>query len=52
MQASRDVWAPFDPKSDPLAEWKTMNWAMTEDPPEARLDKLIGLFAKIGIGPG
>lgn len=47
----RDVWKPFDPKSDPLAEWKTMNRAMTENPPEARLAKLVGLFAKIGVGP-
>jgi hypothetical protein len=52
LPASRDVWPPFDPKSDPLGEWKTMNRAMTEDPPEARLAKLVELFAKIGIGPG
>ena len=48
----RDVWKPFDPKTDPLAEWKTMNRAMTENPPEARLAKLLGLFAKVGVGPG
>lgn len=47
----RDVWKPFDPKSDPLAEWKTMNRAMTENPPEARLAKLVELFAKTGVGP-
>jgi len=52
LPASRDVWAPFDPKTDPLGEWKTMVRAMTEDPPEARLDKLTELFSKIGIGPG
>ena len=48
----RDVWEPFDPKTDPLAEWKTMNRAMTEDPPEARLLQLVSLFGKIGVGPG
>src|SRR5262249_46263821 len=32
-----DAWKPFDPEVDPLAEWKTMNRAMTEEPPEARL---------------
>lgn len=48
----RDVWAPFDAKTDPLADWKTMNRAMTEDPPEERLGKLLGLFARVGIGPG
>jgi hypothetical protein len=41
-----------DPKTDPLAEWRTMNRAMTENPPELRLDKLVGLFARIGVGPG
>jgi hypothetical protein len=35
-----------------LAQWKTMNKAMTEDPPQARLAKLVELFGKIGIGPG
>ncbi len=51
LPASHDVWAPFDGKSDPLAEWKTMNRAMTEDPPEARLAKLVELFARVGVGP-
>lgn len=51
LPASRDVWKPFDPKTDPLAEWKTMNRAMTENPPEARLAKLVELFAKVGVGP-
>ena len=52
LPASRDVWKPFDPKADPLAEWRTMNRAMTENPPEARLAKLVELFARIGVGPG
>lgn len=52
LPASRDVWQPFDPKTDPLAEWRTMNRAMTENPPEARLAKLVKLFAKVGVGPG
>jgi hypothetical protein len=49
---SREVWMPFDAKSDPLGEWRTMNKAMTENPPEARLAELMKLFQKIGIGPG
>jgi len=49
---SRDVWKPLDAKSDPLADWKTMNRAMTEDPPEERLATLLKQFATIGIGPG
>lgn len=52
LPASRDVWRPFDPKIDSLAEWKTMNRAMTENPPEARLEKQVGLFSKVGVGPG
>lgn len=52
LPESRDVWQPFDPNTDPLAEWKTMNRAMTENPPEARLAKLVELFGKIGVGPG
>ena len=52
LPESRDVWKPFDTKTDPLAEWKTMNRAMTENPPEQRLAKLVELFGKIGVGPG
>lgn len=50
LPESRDVWEPFDTKVDPLAEWKTMNRAMTENPPEPRLAKLLELFAKVGVG--
>jgi hypothetical protein len=49
---SRDVWAPFDPKSDLLAAWKTMNRAMTENPPKLQDSLLIQQFATIGVGPG
>ena len=52
LPASRDVWQPFDSRTDPLAEWRTMNRAMTENPPEARLVQLLELFARIGVGPG
>ena len=34
------------------AEWKTMNRAMTEDPPEPRILQLVSLFGKVGVGPG
>jgi hypothetical protein len=52
LPENRDVWAPFDAKSDSLAEWKTMNRAMTENPPPDTDRKLLKLFATIGIGPG
>ncbi|MGQ0708346.1 MAG: DUF1254 domain-containing protein [Rhodoferax sp.] len=45
-------WAPYDPKADPLAEWKTINRALTENPPDARSAAQLGQFAKIGVGPG
>ncbi|MSR09836.1 MAG: DUF1254 domain-containing protein [Gammaproteobacteria bacterium] len=49
---SRDVWAPSDPKTDRLAPWKTMNRAMTEDPPIGPQAAIIKSFAEIGVGPG
>jgi hypothetical protein len=52
LPASRDVWAPADPKTDPLAEWKTMNRAMTEDPVDTREAAIAALFEGVGIGPG
>lgn len=48
----RDVWKPYDRKADPLNEWRTINRAMTESPPEARLEPLLHHFASIGVGPG
>ena len=50
--ASRDVWKPFDAKSDPLAAFKTMNKAMTENPPDEAHKSMLANFATIGIGPG
>ncbi len=48
----RDVWAPY-PTSDPLAAWKTMNRAMTENPPNVPgQESLLRSFATIGVGPG
>jgi hypothetical protein len=52
LPEDRDVPPPFDPHADQLAEWKTMNQAMTENPPETRHAPLLGQFAQIGAGPG
>lgn len=49
---NRNVLKPFDTKKDPLADWKTMNQAMTENPPLAQHAVLLDMFKKIGIGPG
>jgi hypothetical protein len=46
------AWAPFA-ATDPLAAWKTMNRAMTENPPNVpEQQELVNLFAAIGVGPG
>src|SRR5271166_1381420 len=46
------IWEGFDPKTDPLADWKTINRAMIEVPPPARDADMLQQFARIGIGPG
>lgn len=51
-RANRDVWAPTDPGTDPLAVWETMNRAMTENPPDTRHEAVLNLFSTIGVGPG
>ena len=50
--ANRDVWQPFDPRTDPLAVWKTMNRAMAENPPFEGQAAIVRSYAEIGIGPG
>jgi len=49
---SYDVLKPFDRKTDRLADWKTMNATMAENPPPSRHGLLLNQFAQIGIGPG
>ena len=48
----RNVPPPFDPRTDPLADWRTINRAMAEDPPLAQHAVLLDLFKTIGVGPG
>ena len=46
-----DVWVPY-PASDPLATWKTINRAMTENPPLAPdQQSFLATIAQIGVGP-
>ena len=47
-----EIWQPIDPKSDPLAQWKTINRAMVEVPPPARDADMLQSLARLGIGPG
>jgi hypothetical protein len=46
------IWQAFDPKADPLADWKTINRAMIEVSPPAREADMIQQFARLGVGPG
>ena len=50
--ASRDVWAPYKAKQDPLASWRTINRAMTENPPPESETALLQFLAEVHIGPG
>jgi len=52
LPASRNVWAPYSPKKDPLANWRTINRAMTENPPAAKEKAILDLLAELHIGPG
>ena len=47
-----EIWQAFDPKTDPLADWKTINRAMIEVPPPSRDADLLQSFTRLGIGPG
>lgn len=48
----RDVFKPFDRNEDPLNEWRTINHAMTENPPLERNAFMVELMKTIGVGPG
>ena len=48
----RNVWQPVDATKDPLAAFKTMNKAMTENPPNEDHKSMLANFASIGVGPG
>lgn len=48
----RDVFKPYDGANDPLADWRTINRAWSENPlPKDRDPDLVRLFREIGIGP-
>jgi len=52
LPENRDVQVPADSQRDPLADWKTINQAMAQNPPAAKDKQLLELFATVGIGPG
>jgi hypothetical protein len=50
LPENHEIWGPYDNKTDSMADWKTINRAMTENPPPARDNQIISLMASIGIG--
>lgn len=52
LPESHDVWKPYDKKTDPLADWKTMNRAMAEELVDPRYNNYLELYSTIGVGPG
>jgi len=46
-----ELWEPY-PSEDPLADWKNINRAMADNPPDPYDAGLLTLFEHIGIGPG
>jgi len=49
---SHETWKPFDRKTDPLADWKTINKEMAAAPPRAYYAPMLEQFKTIGVGPG
>ena len=49
---NRNVWKPIDRATDPLADWKTINRFMGENPYLEQNKKVFDLFRRIGIGAG
>ena len=52
LPASRTAWKPYDKTTDPLADWKTINRSMSENPPLEQNALMLKQFTTIGIGPG
>ncbi|MBW2368249.1 MAG: DUF1254 domain-containing protein [Deltaproteobacteria bacterium] len=52
LPVSRETWRPYRAKEDPLAHWKTINRAMTENIPPEYERALLNLLATVNIGPG
>ena len=52
MPTTRKAMKPFDRKTDPLADWKTINAMLQRDPPLEQNRNLLAMFKDIGVGPG
>lgn len=52
LPENRDAWKPYDRTSDPLADWKTINRFMAENPYLKQNKVVFDLLRQIGIGGG
>lgn len=48
----KSAWMPYNPKTDSLADWKTMMRSMAENPTPIKDKPLMDLFSTIGLVPG
>lgn len=46
------IWQPLARRTDPLNEWRTIDRAMLEIPPDPQDADMLKGFARIGVGPG
>lgn len=51
VSTNRDVLNLFPSKNDPLADFRTINAVMKENPPPQRDTALMREFARVGLGP-
>jgi hypothetical protein len=51
-RAVSEVEKPLDRQTDPLNEWRNINRALAENPPQSRFAPLLSQFATVGVGPG
>lgn len=49
---NHEIWKPYEAVIDLMGDWKTINRAMTENPPRAIDQTLVTMMKQIGIGPG
>ena len=52
VASDRAVWKPFNREEDELADWKTINKALAENPPLNQNVNIFKLYENIGIGAG
>ncbi|MBF2573828.1 DUF1254 domain-containing protein [Listeria welshimeri] len=52
LPENHEIWGPYEAVNDLMGDWKTINRAMTENPPRDIDQTLVTMMKQIGIGPG